>query len=111
MIGRRLEDYFPAHVGADAGDELLRVEHLSSPGSFTRRVVLRVRTGEVVGCAGLVGAGRSEVARAIFGLDPLATGDVWCAAAAWRDAAPRTRSRSASASSPRIESVRAWCCR
>ena len=35
MIGRRLEDYFPAHVGADAGDELLRVEHLSSPGSFT----------------------------------------------------------------------------
>jgi ABC-type sugar transport system ATPase subunit len=75
MIGRRLEDYFPAHVGADAGDELLRVEHLSSPGSFTD-VSFAVRTGEVVGCAGLVGAGRSEVARAIFGLDPLATGDV-----------------------------------
>jgi ABC-type sugar transport system ATPase subunit len=76
MIGRRLEDYFPGHVSAEAGAELLRVEHLSSPGQFTD-ISFSVRTGEVVGCAGLVGAGRSEVARAIFGLDPEARGDVF----------------------------------
>ena len=76
MIGRRIEDYFPGHVSAEAGAELLRVEHLSSPGQFTD-ISFSVRAGEVVGCAGLVGAGRSEVARAIFGLDPEATGDVF----------------------------------
>jgi ABC-type sugar transport system ATPase subunit len=75
MIGRRLEEYFPSHVRREAGAELLRVEHLSSAAGFAD-VSFSVRAGEVVGCAGLVGAGRSEVARAIFGLDPRATGDV-----------------------------------
>ena len=76
MIGRRVEEYFPAHVQAEPGTEMLRVEHLSSAGHFTD-VSFVVRTGEVVGCAGLVGAGRTEVARAIFGLDPEATGRVF----------------------------------
>ena len=35
MIGRRVDEYFPAHVQAEPGAEVLRVEHLSSPGSFT----------------------------------------------------------------------------
>jgi ABC-type sugar transport system ATPase subunit len=76
MIGRRLEEYFPAHVKAEAGDEILRVEGLSSPGKF-EDVSFTVRAGEVVGLAGLVGAGRSEVAAALFGLDPAARGEVW----------------------------------
>jgi ABC-type sugar transport system ATPase subunit len=76
MIGRKLEDYFPSHVHATPGDELLRVERLSSPVGFSD-VSFRVRAGEVVGFAGLVGAGRSEVARAVFGLDPGATGQIW----------------------------------
>ena len=75
MIGRSLEDYFPAHVQAPAGAEMLRVEGLSSPGKFTD-VSFTVKAGEVVGFAGLVGAGRSEVAQALFGLDPRATGRV-----------------------------------
>ena len=75
MIGRRVEDYFPAHVSAAVGDELLRVEGLSSPSGF-RDVSFAVRAGEVVGFAGLVGAGRSEIAQALFGLDPQATGRV-----------------------------------
>jgi ABC-type sugar transport system ATPase subunit len=76
MIGRKLEQYFPGHVNAQTGAELLRVEGLSHPGRF-QDVSFSVRAGEVVGLAGLVGAGRSEVAQAIFGLDPDATGRVF----------------------------------
>ena len=76
MIGRSLDDYFPKHVAVAPGPELLRVEELSSAGRFSD-VSFSVRAGEVVGFAGLVGAGRSEVARALFGLDPNATGRVF----------------------------------
>jgi ribose transport system ATP-binding protein len=76
MIGRSLDDYFPRHVEAPAGAELLRVERLSSPGRFSD-VSFSVKAGEVVGFAGLVGAGRSEVAMALFGLDPHASGRVF----------------------------------
>jgi ABC-type sugar transport system ATPase subunit len=76
MIGRPLDDYYPRHLDGEAGKELLRVETLSSPARF-HDVSLSLRAGEVVGLAGLVGAGRSEVARALFGLDPEATGQVW----------------------------------
>jgi ABC-type sugar transport system ATPase subunit len=75
MIGRAVEDYFPEPLARRAGRELLRVEGLSSPGRFAG-VSLSVRAGEIVGLAGLVGSGRSEVAQAIFGLDPAATGRV-----------------------------------
>jgi ABC-type sugar transport system ATPase subunit len=76
MIGRSLEEYFPRHVQTAAGPELLRVEGLSSPGKFSD-VSFSVSAGEVVGFAGLVGAGRSEVAMALFGLDSRATGRVF----------------------------------
>ena len=75
MIGRRLEESVAGpDTGAD-GPEVLRVTALSSPAGF-RDVSLTVRAGEVVGLGGLVGAGRSEVARALFGLDPRATGTI-----------------------------------
>jgi len=73
MIGRPIEEYFPSHVHARMGEELLRVEHLSSPGKF-HDVSFTLKAGEVLGFAGLVGAGRSEIAQALFGLDPGATG-------------------------------------
>mgnify|MGYP000719135290 CR=1 FL=1 len=57
----------------DASAPLLEVEDLRSPG-LLEGVTLRVRAGEVVGVGGLVGAGRSELLDAIFGLDPRATG-------------------------------------
>jgi ABC-type sugar transport system ATPase subunit len=60
MIGRPLEAYFPSHLNAAPGEELLNV-----PGYFT------LRAGEVLGLAGLVGAGRTELAEAIFGLRAL----------------------------------------
>ena len=76
MIGRRLEEYFPAHVNAELGGELLRVEGVSGPAGFSD-VSFSLRAGEVLGFAGLVGAGRSELARALFGIDPRTTGRVW----------------------------------
>jgi ABC-type sugar transport system ATPase subunit len=75
MIGRRLEQYFPAHERHAAGDVVLQVEHFSSPGKFAD-ISFSLRAGEVVGVAGLVGAGRSELAQALFGLDAQATGAI-----------------------------------
>jgi ABC-type sugar transport system ATPase subunit len=73
MIGRKLKEYFPVHVGKPVGRGLLRVEHLSSPQKVTD-VSLAVHAREIVGLAGLAGSGRSELASAIFGLDPGSTG-------------------------------------
>ena len=75
MIGRSLAEYFPQHLHGAPGDELLRVENLTVPGKF-EDVSFTLRAGEVVGLAGLVGAGRSEVAGAIFGLEPEMRGTV-----------------------------------
>ncbi len=75
MIGRDVEVHDAGHVGGALGEVVLEVKGLRSPGRF-RDMSLTVRRGEVVGMAGLVGAGRSEVAQAIFGLDPEATGEV-----------------------------------
>src|SRR5262249_13134254 len=69
MIGREVATFTPRHLAQALGDEMLRVENLSSPGRFTN-ISFSLRAGEVVGLAGLVGAGRSEVAQAVFGLDP-----------------------------------------
>ena len=75
MIGRPLSLYLPAHVDRPPGDVMLDVSGLSSPGKFSD-VSFHVRAGEVVGLAGLVGAGRTQVADAIFGLDPAASGGI-----------------------------------
>lgn len=75
MIGRSLEEYFPKHLSAKPREVVLRVRGLTSPGRF-RNISFEVRAGEILGFAGLVGAGRSEVCKAIFGLDPDAAGEV-----------------------------------
>ena len=76
MVGREVLTRRPKHLDITLGDEILRVESLSSTGKF-ENVSFSVRRGEIVGMAGLVGAGRTEVAKAIFGLDPTATGKVF----------------------------------
>jgi ABC-type sugar transport system ATPase subunit len=75
MVGREVKQYSSQHLERLLGEELLRVEDLSSPGKFAN-VSFILRKGEILGFAGLVGAGRSEVAQAIFGVDPNATGRV-----------------------------------
>lgn len=76
MIGREVEEYFPEHGRRPRGRELLRVEGLRSPGSF-QGIDFSLHEGEILGLGGLVGAGRSELARAIFGLDPGVVGTVY----------------------------------
>ena len=74
MIGRPLAEYV-SPPNAVPGDEVLRVSGLSSPGKF-EDVSFSLRSGEVLGIAGLVGAGRSELAQALFGLDRVSRGEI-----------------------------------
>jgi ABC-type sugar transport system ATPase subunit len=75
MIGRSLTEYFPHHLQTAPGDELLRVEGLSCPAKF-EDISFSLCAGEIVGLAGLVGAGRSEIARALLGLERDVRGSV-----------------------------------
>ena len=75
MVGRDVLAHRPNHLDLTPGEEILRVEKLSSMGQF-ENVSFSVRRNEIVGMAGLVGAGRTAVAKAIFGLDKRATGHV-----------------------------------
>ncbi len=74
MVGREVAELFPK-TAAPIGDTVLEVEGLTSPGVF-HDVSFSVRAGEIVGLAGLVGAGRSEIARAVFGVDGYRSGSV-----------------------------------
>jgi rhamnose transport system ATP-binding protein len=86
MVGRQVEQ----RTGAgrhEAGREVLRVDRLTREGVFTD-ISLAVRAGEIVVLAGLVGSGRSEVARAIFGIDRYDAGTVKLAGRPLRRASP-----------------------
>ncbi len=75
MVGRELKDEFPKEV-FPVGQERLRVEGLTRRGHF-EDISFALHEGEIVGLTGLVGAGRTEVARAIFGADPIDRGTVY----------------------------------
>ncbi|MFE9852630.1 sugar ABC transporter ATP-binding protein [Streptomyces sp. NPDC005576] len=74
MVGRDLDELYPKQV-TEIGEVALSVRRLTREGVFTD-VSFDVRRGEIVGLAGLVGAGRSEVARAVFGVDRFDGGEV-----------------------------------
>ncbi|HPV24828.1 MAG TPA: sugar ABC transporter ATP-binding protein, partial [Casimicrobium sp.] len=74
MVGRDLTQEFPKEVFS-RGKERLRVEGLSRKGAF-KDVSFRLHEGEIMGLTGLVGAGRTEVARAIFGADAIDAGTI-----------------------------------
>jgi len=75
MVGREMDDLFPKSSTVK-GEEVLSVQHLSSKGKFND-INFEVHAGEVLGIAGLMGAGRTEIARAIFGLDSYDSGKVF----------------------------------
>jgi ribose transport system ATP-binding protein len=74
MVGRQLENLYPKPE-VQIEEVILRVEGISR-GNFLQDCSFDVRGGEILGFAGLVGAGRSELARAIFGADPIDSGTV-----------------------------------
>jgi ribose transport system ATP-binding protein len=75
MVGRTIDQQFPK-VPAARGPEVLRVEHLTRAGVL-HDISFNAYAGEVLGISGLVGAGRTELVRAIFGADPIDSGDVY----------------------------------
>ncbi|WP_349581658.1 sugar ABC transporter ATP-binding protein [Sulfitobacter sp. NFXS29] len=75
MVGRPLSQLFGDKPEAEIGEEVLRVENLTLPNGV-RDVSFSLRRGEVVGLGGLVGSGRTEVVRAIFGADPITSGTI-----------------------------------
>jgi len=72
MVGREVRDIYGART-TEIGEEVLRVEDVHK-GKKVRGASFSVRAGEILGLAGLVGAGRTETGRAIFGADPLDSG-------------------------------------
>ncbi|MHC4088100.1 MAG: sugar ABC transporter ATP-binding protein [Planctomycetota bacterium] len=74
MVGRELTEFFPAR-DVKPGDVRVKINNLSSD-SRIRDISFDIRSGEIVGMAGLVGAGRTEIARAIFGIDQKASGSI-----------------------------------
>lgn len=91
MVGRPLEALFPKQK-TEVGEPLLVAEGLSRRGVFSD-VSFELRRGEIVGLAGFVGAGRSEVARSLFGIDPLDAGRVWIGGRPYRPRSPRAALR------------------
>ena len=74
MVGREAAQLFPK-VARTVGEELLRVENVCAAG-LVKDVSFSLRAGEVLGIAGLIGSGRTELARAIFGADRMQSGTV-----------------------------------
>lgn len=75
MVGREMTAVYP-EKNPKIGDTLLEIKGLTRPGVF-EDVSFKLRKGEVLGMAGMVGAGRTEVCRGIFGLDKTSAGEIW----------------------------------
>ena len=87
MVGRELKDKIPK-VSAELGEVALSLRNVNRLGVL-HNISLEVRRGEILGLAGLVGAGRTEVARAIFGADPIDSGEIWLNGRRVRVGSPR----------------------
>lgn len=75
MVGREINLVFPKKE-VEIGEEILKVVNLTKRGKF-KNVCFNLRRGEILGFSGLVGAGRTEIANAIFGSDVADSGEIW----------------------------------
>jgi ribose transport system ATP-binding protein len=75
MVGRKLENQFPPRVNVPTTEKLLEVHHIVRAG-ILHDISFDLYLGEILGIAGLMGAGRTELGRAIFGADSIDSGDV-----------------------------------
>lgn len=88
MVGRDIGDTYSNLSRNDRlGDVVLEVKNLST--EFLRDISFQLRQGEILGFAGLVGAGRTEVARALFGADPIKSGEIYLTGKRVRFKSPR----------------------
>lgn len=92
MVGRCLDQLYPQRTGRPSSDVVLEVQGLTRR-AMVRDVSLRLHAGEVLGISGLMGAGRSEMARILFGLDPCDAGQVRLKGCDVRHTTPRARIR------------------
>ena len=91
MVGRSLDALFPKEE-AEIGDVVLKATGLTRRGIFAD-ISFELQRGEIVGLAGFVGAGRTEVARSIFGVDPLDDGELEIEGRSFRPRSPRAALR------------------
>ncbi|MEX2310178.1 MAG: sugar ABC transporter ATP-binding protein [Pirellulales bacterium] len=75
MVGREVEELYPHSTRGDAGEVVVEIRDLTCADK-PRSASLRLRRGRVLGIAGLMGAGRTELMRAIFGLQPVTSGEI-----------------------------------
>jgi len=75
MVGREIKEKFP-HVRCERGEKIFEVRNLNA-GKLVRDINFELYKGEIVGIAGLMGAGRTETTRAIFGADPKTSGEIF----------------------------------
>lgn len=75
MVGREIKEKFP-HVTCEIGKKIFEVKDLNA-GKMVRDISFSAYEGEILGIAGLMGAGRTEITRAIFGIDPSESGEIY----------------------------------
>lgn len=76
LVGRNLDNLYPER-NVEVGEIALEVKNLSDTKGAVKNVSFNVRKGEVVGFAGLVGSGRTELMRLVFGADPVESGEIF----------------------------------
>ena len=76
MVGRSMDQEYPKRTGAPGTETILKVDNLTREPKF-RNISFELKKGEILGIAGLVGAGRTEVVRCIFGADKLDSGKIY----------------------------------
>lgn len=92
MVGRSLDETFPQRK-ADIGDTVLEVDGLLLPGTEPEGISLQVKSGEILGVAGMVGSGRSRLARALVGIQPVTGGEIKLKGSRLQKPSPRTAAR------------------
>src|SRR6185503_18489319 len=75
MVGRPVENLFPVRNRRDAGETVLEVRELAAPPAL-RHASFDLKRGDILAVAGLMGSGRTEMVRALFGLDPVQSGTI-----------------------------------
>lgn len=107
MAGREMKESYPTRK-SQIGEEMLRVEHLTGNGDTD--ISFTLHRGEILGFAGLVGAGRTELMRVIYGADPMESGKIFVEGKQVRIRSCSVPSKTVSATSPRIARIRVCSC-